>query len=61
MWFSMSDFGDLSVAGKLALPSFLKFWPCIEACLGPRDMIQRIKAVGVLPMPEGHFLIEIPA
>ena len=23
---SMSDFGDLDVAGKLALPSFLRFW-----------------------------------
>ena len=57
----MSDFSDLGVAGKLVLPSFLKFWSCIVASLGSRDAVLRTGAFGMFLMPEGHFLIEIPA
>jgi hypothetical protein len=56
----MSDFGDLGVTEKLALPSFLRFWVCTEASLGSRDAVLRTEAVRVFPMPRGHFSIEIP-
>ena len=57
----MSDFGDLGVAGKLVLPSFLRSWIRTEASLGSRDTIPRTEAVKVFSMPEGHFPIEILA
>ena len=57
----MSNFGDLGDVGKLALPSFSWFWVCTKASLGSRDAVPRIEAVGVFPMPGGHFSIEIPA
>ena len=57
----MSDFGDLGVTEKLALPSFLRFWVCIEASSGSQDAVLRTEAVKVFPMRGGHFLIEIPA
>ena len=57
----MSDFGDLGVAGKLALPSFYKYGPCTEAKLDSRDMILRTEAVGMFLISGGHFPIEIPA
>jgi hypothetical protein len=57
----MSDFGDLGVAGKLVLPSFLRFWTCTEASLGLRDAVLQTEAVEVFSMPGGHFLIEILA
>ena len=57
----MSDFGDLGVAGKLVLPSFLRSWIRTEASLGSRDAVPRIEVVEMFLMPGGHFLIEIPA
>ena len=30
----MSDFGDLGVVGKLALPPLLKLWTCTDSILG---------------------------
>ena len=57
----MSDFSDLGVIGKLVLPSFQKFWACVEVSLGLRDMILRTEAVGVFPILGGHLLIEISA
>ena len=57
----MSDFDNLGVAGKLALPISLKFWTCTEASLGSQDTILRTKAIGVFPMPGVNFLIESPA
>jgi hypothetical protein len=55
----MSDFCDLGVAGKFALPSFLSSCVCTEASLGSRDAVPRTEAVGMFLMPGGHFLIEI--
>jgi hypothetical protein len=55
----MSDFGDLGVSGKPALPSFLRSWVRTEASLGPRDGVPRTEAVGMFLMPGGHFPIEI--
>ena len=57
----MSDFDDLGVAGKLALPSFLRSWVRTEASLGSQDAVPRTEAVGMFLMPGGHLLIEIPA
>jgi hypothetical protein len=57
----MSDSDDLGIVGKLALPTFLRYRPCIEASLGSQDMILRTEAVGVFLMPRGHLLAEIPA
>ena len=57
----MSDFGDLGVVRKLALPSFLKFCPCTKASLGLRDAVLWTKAVRVSSMSGGHFPIEILA
>jgi hypothetical protein len=55
----MSDFCDLGVAGKFALPSFLSSCVRTEASLGSRDAVPRTEAVGMFLMPGGHFLIEI--
>jgi hypothetical protein len=57
----MSDFDDLGIVGKLALPNFQRYRPCTEASLGSQDMILRTEAVGMFLMPRGHFPIEIPA
>ena len=57
----MSDFGDLGVTGKLVLPTFYRYRPCIEANMGPQDMILRMEVVGMFLIPRGHFPIEIPA
>ena len=57
----MSDFDDLGIVGKLMLPIFQRYRPCIEASLGSQDMILRTEAVGMFLMPRGHLLIEIPA
>ena len=57
----MSDFGDLGVAGKLVLPSFLKSWVHMEVSLGSRDVVLRIEAIGMFLMLGGHLLIESPA
>jgi hypothetical protein len=57
----MSDFSDLGVAGKLALPSLLRSWLRTEASLGSQDVVLRTEAVGMFLMPRGHLLIEIPA
>uniref|UniRef100_A0A2N9FZX4 Uncharacterized protein n=1 Tax=Fagus sylvatica TaxID=28930 RepID=A0A2N9FZX4_FAGSY len=35
----MSDFDDLGIVGKLALPTFQRYRPCTEASLGSQDMI----------------------
>uniref|UniRef100_A0A2N9IKU4 Uncharacterized protein n=1 Tax=Fagus sylvatica TaxID=28930 RepID=A0A2N9IKU4_FAGSY len=40
----MSDFGDLGIVGKLALPIFQRYRPCTEASLGSQDMILRTEA-----------------
>uniref|UniRef100_A0A2N9J722 Uncharacterized protein n=1 Tax=Fagus sylvatica TaxID=28930 RepID=A0A2N9J722_FAGSY len=52
---------DLGIVGKLALPTFQRYRPCIEASLGSQDMILRTEAVGMFLMPRGHLLTEIPA
>uniref|UniRef100_A0A2N9H1E7 Uncharacterized protein n=1 Tax=Fagus sylvatica TaxID=28930 RepID=A0A2N9H1E7_FAGSY len=57
----MSDFGDLDIVGKLMLPIFQRYRPCMEASLGSRDMILRTEAVGLFFTPRGHLPIEIPA
>jgi hypothetical protein len=57
----MSDFGDLGVVGKLALPNFQRYRPCTEVSLGSQDMILRTEAVGMFLMPRVHLLTEIPA
>uniref|UniRef100_A0A2N9GUV7 Uncharacterized protein n=1 Tax=Fagus sylvatica TaxID=28930 RepID=A0A2N9GUV7_FAGSY len=56
----MSDFDDLGIVGKLALPTFQRYRPCTEASLGSQDMILRTEAVGMFLMPRGHLLTEIP-
>ena len=43
------------------LPIFQRYRPCIEASLGPQDMILRTEAVGMFLMSRDYFLIEIPA
>jgi hypothetical protein len=45
----MSVFDDLSVPGKLATPSFLKFRTCKKSGLGSRDTAPRTEAA------EGFF------
>ena len=57
----MSDFDDLGIVGKLALPTFQWYRPCMEESLGSEDMILRTEAVGMFLMSRGHLLIEIPA
>ena len=57
----MSDFDDLGIVGKLALPTFQWYRPCTEASLGSEDMILRTEAAGMFLMSRGHLLIEIPA
>uniref|UniRef100_A0A2N9GA46 Aminotransferase-like plant mobile domain-containing protein n=2 Tax=Fagus sylvatica TaxID=28930 RepID=A0A2N9GA46_FAGSY len=56
----MSDFNDLGIVGKLALPTFQRYRPCTEASLGSQDMILRTEAIGMFLMPRGHLLTEIP-
>jgi hypothetical protein len=51
----MLVFDDLGILGKLAIPSFLKFWTCEKSSLGLRDTAPRTEATG------GPFSIEIPA
>uniref|UniRef100_A0A2N9HSN4 Uncharacterized protein n=1 Tax=Fagus sylvatica TaxID=28930 RepID=A0A2N9HSN4_FAGSY len=48
-----SDFDDLGIVGKLALPTFQRYRPCTEASLGSQDMILRTEAVGMFLMPRG--------
>uniref|UniRef100_A0A2N9FDV4 Aminotransferase-like plant mobile domain-containing protein n=1 Tax=Fagus sylvatica TaxID=28930 RepID=A0A2N9FDV4_FAGSY len=43
----MSDFSDLGVAGKLALPSLLRSWVRTKASLGSRDVVLRTEAIGM--------------
>jgi hypothetical protein len=57
----MSDFNDLGIVGKLALPTFQRYKPCTEASLGSQDMVLRIEAVEMFLMPRGQLLTEIPA
>jgi hypothetical protein len=57
----MSDFDDLGIVGKLALPTFQRYRPCTEESLGSQDMILRTEAVGMFLTPRGHLLTEISA
>ena len=58
----MSVFDDLGVLRKLAIPSSLKFWTYDEWSLGSRDARScEQRPPKCFSMPEGHFLIEIPA
>ena len=43
----MLVFSDLGVVGKVALPSFLKFWTCGKPSLDLRDMVPRTEATRV--------------
>ena len=51
----MSDFDNLGVARKLALPSLLKFRTCAKASLGSRDTVLRTQAVRVFFHAKGSF------
>uniref|UniRef100_A0A2N9ET15 Uncharacterized protein n=1 Tax=Fagus sylvatica TaxID=28930 RepID=A0A2N9ET15_FAGSY len=57
----ISDFDNLGIVRKLALPTFQRYRPCIEASLGSQDMILRTEAIGMFLMPRGYLLTEIPA
>jgi hypothetical protein len=43
----MSDFDVSGTVGKLALPTFARFWVCGNPSLGPRDMVPRTGVAGV--------------
>ena len=51
----MSVFDDLSVLGKPAIPSFLKFWTYEKARLGSIDTVPRTETVGVFLHDRGSF------
>uniref|UniRef100_A0A2N9G8W4 Uncharacterized protein n=1 Tax=Fagus sylvatica TaxID=28930 RepID=A0A2N9G8W4_FAGSY len=49
----MSDFDDLGIVGKLALPTFQRYRPCTEASLGSQDMILRTGGRRNVPYAKG--------
>jgi hypothetical protein len=51
----MSDFDNLGVLGKPALPSFLKFWTCEKASSSSRDTDLRTEATEVFFHDGGSF------
>ena len=51
----MSVFDDLSVPGKPAIPSFLKFQTCEKVSLGSQDTVPRTEAAGVFFHARGSF------
>jgi hypothetical protein len=51
----MSDFDDLGVVGKPALPSLLKFQTCAKASLGSRDMVPQTEVAKVFFHVRGSF------
>jgi hypothetical protein len=57
----MSDFDDLGIVGKLALPTFLTVQALHRGEFGFADMILRTEAVGMFLMLRGQLLTEIPA
>uniref|UniRef100_A0A2N9GFQ1 Aminotransferase-like plant mobile domain-containing protein n=1 Tax=Fagus sylvatica TaxID=28930 RepID=A0A2N9GFQ1_FAGSY len=57
----ISDFDDLGIVRKLALPTFQRYRPCTEVSSGSQDMILRTEAIGMFLMLRGHLLTEIPA